>query len=85
MFSSSGLNLGLAGTSAPLQFTGAEASTLFTTNATGKFANTSQRLLYDTANHELFASADGSGGTSHLVASLTDHASIAATQLFFTT
>ncbi len=86
VFSSSGFNLGLAGTSAPQQFTGAEASTLFTTNANGKFANTSQRLLYDTANHELFASADGSGGTSHLVASLSDHpASIAATQLFFIT
>ena len=85
VFSSTGFNLGLAGTSTPTMMTSAEASALFTTNATGKFADTSQRLLYDTANHELFASADGSGGSSHLVATLTDHASIAAAQLFFTT
>jgi hypothetical protein len=85
VFSNSGFNLGQGGASATPQ---ALPSSLFTQNATGKFTNTSQRLLYDTASHEIFADADGSGGGSsaHLVATLIDHpSSIAAGQLFFVT
>jgi Ca2+-binding RTX toxin-like protein len=69
VFSNSGFILGLTGaTSTPQQMTSAEATTLFTANSTGAFANTSHRLAYDTTNGELFSSSDGSGGASHLVA-----------------
>jgi filamentous hemagglutinin len=84
VFSNSGFNLGLSGAGAtPQMMTPSEASTLFTANATGKFNNTSQRLAYSTATGKLFASADGSGSSAQLVATLTAHPSIAATQLFF--
>ena len=85
VFSNSDFSLGLTGaTSTPQQITSAEAATLFTANSTGAFANTSQRLAYDTTNGELFSSTDGSGGTSHLVATLTSEPSInTANQLFF--
>ena len=74
-----------AGASAtPQAISSSEAATLFTANSTGAFANTSQRLAYDTANGELFSSTGGSGGTSHLVATLTGEPSInTANQLFF--
>ncbi len=86
VFSNSGFSLGLSGASStPQALSASQAATLFTSNTTGTFANTSQRLAYDTTNHELFSSADGSGSTRHLVATLTDHASIAASQLFFIT
>ena len=84
VFSNSGFNLGLGGASStPQALTASEAATLFTANATGAFANTSQRLAYDTANGELFSSTAGSGSASHLVATLTNHPTIAAGQLFF--
>jgi hypothetical protein len=85
VFSSSAFNLGLGGTSTPQMMTPSEAATLFTANSTGKFTTTSQRLAYDTANGQLFADANGSGGgaSAHLVATLTNHPSIAAAQLFF--
>lgn len=57
---------------------------MFTVNSTGAFANTSQRLAYDTTNGELFSSTAGSGGTSHLDATLTSEPSInTANQLLF--
>ena len=84
VFSNSGFNLGLGGaTSTPQALPASEAATLFTANPTGAFANTSQRLAYDTANGELFSSTAGSGSAAHLVATLTNHPHIAAGQLFF--
>ncbi len=85
VFSNSNFGLGLSGASAtPQAISSSEAATLFTANSTGAFANTSQRLAYDTANGELFSSTGGSGGTSHLVATLTGEPSInTANQLFF--
>ncbi len=84
VFSNSGFNLGLGGASStPQALTAGEAATLFTANATGAFANTSQRLAYDTADGELFSSTAGSGSTAHLVATLTNHPHIATGQLFF--
>ena len=50
----------------------------------GRTLTTSQRLAYDTTNGELFSSTGGSGGTSHLVATLTGEPAItASSQLFF--
>ncbi len=85
VFSNSGFSLGLSGaTSTPQALSASQSTTLFTANGTGAFANTSQRLAYDTTNGELFSSTDGSGGTSHLVATLTGEPSInTANQLFF--
>ena len=84
VFSNSGFDLGLSGGSAtPKRFTAAEAAALFTANPTGTFADTSQRLAYDTTSHELFSSSDGSGSTPHLVATLSDHAAISTSQLFY--
>jgi len=86
VFSNSNFGLGLSGASAtPQAISSSATATLFTANTTGAFANTSQRLAYDMTNGELFSSTAGSGGTSHLVATLTGEPSInAANQLFFT-
>jgi hypothetical protein len=84
VFSYSTFNLGQTGATAtpqPMQNT----STLFVRNSTGTFSNTSQRLVYDTNNGELFSSTDGSGGASHLVATLTGPPTLLASQLFFVT
>ena len=85
VFSNSGFSLGLTGgTTTPQALSASQAATLFTANSTGAFANTSQRLAYDTTNGELFSSTTGSGGTSHLVATLTGEPAInTANQLFF--
>ena len=83
VFSNSSFNLGLTGgTTTPQAISSSAAATLFTANSTGAFANTSQRLAYDTTNGELFSSTDGSGGTSHLVATLTGEPTIAS-HLFY--
>jgi hypothetical protein len=84
VFSDAGFDLGLGGaTSTPQQMTTAEAETLFVADATGKFTDTGQRLAYDTKSGQLFASSDGSGSPRHLVATLSGHPTIDATQLFF--
>jgi hypothetical protein len=84
VFSDAGFGLGLGGaTSTPQQMTTAEAQTLFVADATGKFTDASQRLAYDTRTGQLFASSDGSGGTRHLVVTLSGHPTINAAQLFF--
>jgi Ca2+-binding RTX toxin-like protein len=81
VFSNAGFNLGQTGGSAtPQKLTAAQAAKLFTT---GGFTNTNQRLAYDTSTGKLFASSDGSAGPKHLVATLSDHAAINASQLFF--
>jgi hypothetical protein len=49
------------------EFTRAEAKPLFVADATGNFADTSQRLAYDTKTGQLFASPDGSAGAIELV------------------
>jgi hypothetical protein len=84
VFSNAGFKLGLTGgTSTPKMLTAAQAATLFIANTTGKFTKTSQRLAYDKSNGELFASSTGTTATERLVATLSDHAAIAASQLFF--
>ena len=76
VFSNAGFNLGQSGATSTPQ---ALPTSLFTT---GSFTNTTQRLAYNAG--QLFASADGSGSTPHLVATLTGSPSItAASQLFF--
>jgi hypothetical protein len=86
VFSDAGFDLGLSGaTVAPQQLTAAEAATLFVADTSGKFTNTDQRLAYDTKTGQLFASSDGNGSARHLVVTLSDHATINVSQLFFTT
>jgi hypothetical protein len=86
VFSDAGFDLGLSGaTSTPEQLTPGEATVLFVADKHGTFTDASQRLAYDTTTGQLFASSDGSGGTKHLVATLSDHATINASQLFFIT
>lgn len=81
VFSNAGFNLGLTGgTATPKELTFAEAENLF---VNGNFSNISQRLAYDQATGQLFAGRDGSGSAKHLVATLSDHATIGASQLFF--
>ena len=55
VFSNSSFSLGLTGrTTTPQAISSSAAATMFTANTTGAFANTSQRLAYDTTNGELF-------------------------------
>ena len=83
-FSNAGFNLGLSGgTATPKQLTAAQAAKLFIANTAGKFTKTSQRLAYDKSNGELLASSTGTTSTEHLVATLSDRAAIAASQLLF--
>ncbi|MGH7065237.1 MAG: hypothetical protein ACREET_14270 [Stellaceae bacterium] len=82
VFSNFGFSLGQSGASAtPQQLPG----NLFVENATGKFTNTTERFADDTANGKLFFAADGSGSTPELVATLTNHPELSASQLFFIT
>jgi hypothetical protein len=59
------------------------AASIFTANATGAFDSTNQRFAYDTMTGRLFYSADGSGGLSREIASLTGAPALAASNLFF--
>src|SRR5579871_685302 len=84
VFSNAGFNLGLSGaTATPQAMSASQAASLFTENSSGAFTSAAQRLAYDTSNGQLFASAGGSSSTPKLVATLSDHAAIAASQLFF--
>ena len=84
VFSNFGFSLGLGGASAAPQ---ALPTTLFVSNSTGAFTNTTERFAYNTGNGQLLYSADGnaSGSTPQLVATLTNHPGLAASQLFFVT
>lgn len=84
VFGNAGFNLGLGGGSAtPKELSKTQATKLFISNTTGNFTNANQRLAYDKNTGQLFASSDGNAGPKHLVATLSDHAAIAAAQLFF--
>ena len=58
-------------------------ASLFTSNGTGAFSAATQRFAYDTANGNLYYSASGATASEHLVATLTNHPTLAASQLFF--
>jgi hypothetical protein len=80
VFSNIGFNLGFSGASSTPTSMGSAATTLFTV---GSFTSQSQRFAYDKSNGELSFSSDGGKGTPQLVAALSDHATIGASQLFF--
>ncbi len=81
-FSNSGFALGLSGaTSTPHALPGSRIGSL--TN--GTFTNTTQRFAYKHSTGQLFFSSDGSGGTAHLVATLTGDPTLTAGRLFFVT
>jgi len=80
--SNSGFNLGQSGASATPQ---ALPTTLFGSSATGAFGAAAQRFAYDTSNGQLLYDSQGntSGSTPQLVATLTNHPAVSASQLFF--
>jgi Ca2+-binding RTX toxin-like protein len=78
--SNAGFALGLSGATATPKALPAD---LFVSNAAGAFTATTQRFAYGTANGELFYSASGATATEHLVATLSGHPALAASQLFF--
>jgi hypothetical protein len=81
-FSNSGFALGLSGaTSTPQALPSSRIGSL--TN--GTFTNTMQRFAYKQSTGQLFFSSDGSGGTAHLVATLTGDPTLTAGRLFFVT
>ena len=82
IFSNLDFNLGLDGaTPSPQPIMPSEVMQLFDLN--GTFTKASQRFAYDQSTGELFASSNGSAKTEHLVATLSDHATINASQLYF--
>jgi RTX calcium-binding nonapeptide repeat (4 copies) len=59
-------------------------SALVSPNTDGSFAAAGNRFAYDIGSGSLYYDADGSGaGERQLVATLTDHASLTSTDLFF--
>jgi len=83
LFAANGFDLGTADNALnPSTYTAVTAS-IFTSNATGTFDSTSQRFAYDTANGDLFYSANGSGGTSKEIAVLAAAPGLTAANLFF--
>jgi Ca2+-binding RTX toxin-like protein len=74
-FSKAGFGLGAA----PL------AETLFKANAAGGFTSSAQRFAYNTTSGALYYDRDGSrtGSSRQLIATLSHHPTLAATDLFF--
>jgi Ca2+-binding RTX toxin-like protein len=81
-FSNAGFALGQSGASATPK---ALPTSLFTSDATGAFTAATQRFAYDAANGDLYYSASGTTASEHLVATLTNHPTLAASHLFFIT
>jgi hypothetical protein len=79
-FSNAGFSLGLSGASATPTLLPAS---LFVSDATGAFTNTTERFANGATNGKLFYSSHGSGGASHLVATLTGDPALTASHLFF--
>lgn len=77
-----GFALGLTGTSATRQQLSAS---LFSTEANGTFDNAAERFAYNTGTGALYYDAKGNtaGSSPELVATLTGHPTLAATDLFF--
>jgi Ca2+-binding RTX toxin-like protein len=81
-FSNSGFSLGLGGaTSTPQALPGSLIGSL--TN--GTFSNMTQRFAYNQSTGQLFFDSGGSGGTAHVVATLTGDPTLTAARLFFVT
>ncbi len=81
-FSNAGFALGQGGaasTPKPLP------SGLFVADGTGAFTAATQRFAYDTSTGGLYYSASGTTAAEHLVATLSGHPTLAASQLFFIT
>jgi hypothetical protein len=79
-FTNSGFSLKLSGadsTPRPLPVS------LFLANTTGTFATTNERFAYDTSTGALYYGAHGSGSSRELVAALSGHPTLAATDLFY--
>ena len=81
-FSNAGFALGESGASATPKLLPAG---LFVSDATGAFSAPTQRFAYGTANGDLYYSASGTTASEHLVATLTNHPTLGASQLFFIT
>ncbi len=81
-FSNAGFALGQSGaasTPKPLP------AGLFVADGTGAFTAATQRFAYDTSTGGLYYSASGATAAEHLVATLSGHPTLAASQLFFIT
>ena len=79
-FSNFGFLLGLSGaTSTPKALPGSLIGSL----SSGAFSNTKQRFAYKQSTGQLFFDSGGSGGTAHLVATLTGYPTLSAGHLFF--
>ena len=80
--SNAGFGLGLAGANATPQ---PLPASLFSPQTSGAFDNAVERVAYNTASGALYYDGDGDGGGSsrQLVAALTSHPALAATDLFF--
>jgi Ca2+-binding RTX toxin-like protein len=81
-FSNAGFALGQGGASATPKLLPAG---LFVSDATGAFTAATQRFAYGTSNGDLYYSASGTTASEHLVATLTNHPTLAASHLFFIT
>ncbi|MGH7062666.1 MAG: M10 family metallopeptidase C-terminal domain-containing protein, partial [Stellaceae bacterium] len=84
VFRDAGFNLGAdegKGTATPQLI----AKSLFSTSTNGSFATTANRFAYNAKTGGLFYDADGSGkvDTSQRIATLTDHPTLTASDLFF--
>ena len=58
-------------------------SSIFVSNASGSFTNSSQRFAYDTSNGQLFYSATGSNSSETHIATLAGAPAFTASNLFF--
>ncbi len=82
VFSNSGFNLGLSGATSTPQ---ALSSSLIGDLSTGAFTTTTQRFAYNQSTGQLLFGADGSGGASNVVATLSGDPALTASRLFFVT
>jgi Ca2+-binding RTX toxin-like protein len=82
-FHDAGFNLGVAeGTGTPA--VKPLPAALFSPNTDGSFATTGNRFAYDTAGGKLYYDADGSSAAARqLIATLTNHAPVTASDLYF--
>jgi hypothetical protein len=81
-FSNSGFALGLGGATLTPQ---ALPAGLIGSLTTGTFSQTTQRFSYKQSTGQLFFDSGGSGGTAHVVATLTGDPTLTAARLFFVT
>ncbi len=79
-FRNSGFALGLSGATSTPQ---ALPASLIGSLTNGSFSTTTQRFAYKQSTGQLFFDSGGSGGTAHVVATLTGDPTLTAARLFF--